>query len=479
MIKKRKKIQVKEIFDTPKYEVKPTRSPYPGVDVFSFTNKNNDEYLILYSNNPPFQSSYYNGFKFKNYKLKVIQPDFGKFERGRLMQDITGDNDSINIYTTVANHIITRINEILNQPQEPNTILLMSVGARNIEPSKQKLYLKIIQKLIKNQNGIMLGQKEVSYAGYDLIMNMLIPKNTHEDLANKGILEEFISFLNLNSINESFISYLSKNLNISLSEAKLLDKEIKNYASFKKKKFKEIDLKSIKNALVIGTLSLSSLLSSLDASSDYFRMTSTVYDRINTNSLNSQQKIELLNYAKARLEKNDPQIKKIDEIISKLKNENKLNFNKKEKQLRLSNRRNKQQLEEVDWNKVKDYGKKAIATGLTTLMLTLPVTQSLYGDSCSIDSSGEVVSCDRDVLLSKKPVKDIISNIEIGIQNTKKYIYDKDAREFFPDEIQAAKDGVLKLQKRADATKEDKVKINQLLTKILQLEKEFNSIKRK
>jgi hypothetical protein len=454
-------------FEQGKYEVIPSnKMRYRGVDCFEFKNKKGDTYLILYSNNPPFQTQFYNGYKFKNYNLKVIQPDFGKLANGGLSQDVTNDRDSLNIYNTIGNSII-KVFKSKYSDSNINTITLYSIGARDIEPKKQKLYKKLVEKLTDHIDSINLGIKEVSYAGFDLKMNILIPKADYDLLKSKNELNELLSMLQL-PLQENLVTYLSRELNISLKEAVLLEKEVKRY-SLSKKKLEEVDLNNIKKAILTGAISIASLLSPLDASSDYFRMTSNTLNKSNLKDLTAKQKIELLQYAKSHLPKGDSDINRIDNAIKKLSS----------LKNRYTSRRSKPRLNEFDFIKA---GKKAIATALLVSLSFGFIAQKLYGnDSCSIDSSGKVVSCDISKLQDKRPVSDLIPTVYQGIKYIKDNLDDKNYKyhEFTGDEIDAVKTKIIKLQARKDITPKESNELQGALKNVKELQDQLDNLNKK
>lgn len=282
--------------------------------------------------------------------------------------------------------------------------------------------------------------------------------------------------------NNSLKTYLAKELNISLSESKLICKVIKEYKQEKKQHLEEID---VKKAMVTGAMGLASILPSdkLDASSDYFTMQKTNLNAIESKvkGLSIPEQIKVYEDTLKLLPLGDNTTKtRITNILKDLR--------AKLKQDRLSrgiytreSKIKKQELEEVSWKDVKDFGKKAIATTLLISSSFMPIAQSLYGnDSCSIDSSGEVVSCDASKIQNKKSVKEILSVVKLGMNLIQKNIDTPNYKyhEFTPDEIQAVKNRLNELLNRPNIKGKEKEDVNDELIKITKLEKRFNSIKK-
>lgn len=283
--------------------------------------------------------------------------------------------------------------------------------------------------------------------------------------------------------NKNLKTYLAKELNISLSESELICKVIKEYKQEKKQHLEEID---VKKAMVTGALGLASILHSdkLDASSDYFTMQKTNLNAIESKvkGLSIPEQIKVYEDTLKLLPMGDNTTKnRITNILGELRAKLKQDRLSRGIYTRESKIKRRQELEEVSWKDVKDFGKKAIATTLLLSASFMPIAQSLYGnDSCSIDSSGEVVSCDASKLQSKKSVKELLSVVKLGMNliqkniNTPNYKY----HEFTPDEIQAVKNRLNELLDRPNINEKEKDAVNNELIKIAKLEKKFNSIKK-
>lgn len=276
--------------------------------------------------------------------------------------------------------------------------------------------------------------------------------------------------------NKNLKTYLAKELNISLSESELICKVIKEYKQEKKQHLEEID---VKKAMVTGAMGLASILPSdkLDASSDYFTM-----QKINLNAIESKVKglsipeqIKVYEDTLKLLPMGDNTTKtRITNILNELRAKLKQDRLSRGIYTRESKIKRKQELEEVSWKDVKDFGKKAIATTLLLSASFMPIAQSLYGnDSCSIDSSGEVVSCDASKLRSKIPATQILTTIKSGIDIIQKNIKDVDYKEFAKDEIEAVIKGLNELSSRPNLTKEEKKEIQIQLKKINTIKKQF------
>ena len=454
------KKEIKEVINVEKgkYPVKSSNKfNYPSVDSYEFNNSKGDTYLILYSHNPPFQRQFYNNYKFKNYNIQVIQPDFGKYERGGLNQDITNDRDALNIYATLGNDLISKFKKFQTSIPE-NTIQLYSIGARDIEPKKQKLYRKLVKKiLIDATNSILLGEKRVSYAGYDLTMQIVIPKTVYDKLESKNELNDFLAMINLSPIQENFINYLSKELNISLSEAILLEKEIKKY-SLNKSKLEEMSVKDIKDAIELGTITASVILSSfspMQASSDYFRMTSYNPKIADLKKLSAEEQKKVIKYAISHTdipsEKN-----KLQNLLNKLE--------KKESYLKKTNRR-KKKLDEISFNDIK--------TGITIASIIassfIPSLQKVTAEGC--DES----SCSIEALEAKQTIESKIDRID----NYLKKINFEDAKSsqenanFLKEDLELAKERLLVLLNQ-NLNTEQKKYLKTVLQKIDDAQKELN-----
>lgn len=261
--------------------------------------------------------------------------------------------------------------------------------------------------------------------------------------------------------NENFITYLSRELKISLEEAKLLEKEIRNYSLYKQQ-LEEID---VKKAITTGAMVASSFLpTSKDATSNYFNLTSTIGDKKNLVNLPIEEQIKVYQNALDHLQKGDAERYRIQKIIDNLKK--KL---KKEKMLRIQKR---QQLEEISFGDIKK-GVTKLAGALAISMALLPMAQNLYGvDSCSIDSSGEVVFCNADKLKANRPVKTLLTTIKSAIETTKTNMNsDPSYKDFVKDELTLAIEGLVELSKRKDATPEEKKDIENELKKVIKLKK--------
>ena len=265
---------------------------------------------------------------------------------------------------------------------------------------------------------------------------------------------------------ESVKPYLSKDL---------LDYDKPLYPK-SKKRYKEIDMKKVKKRLVAGAIAGTSLFpSSTDASSNYFNMVSNTTNKNSLKNLPVEEQIKVYQNALDHLQKGDSDRIRLQKIIDDLKK--KL---RKENYLKITHRR-KKHLDEISWKDVKDFGKKAIAGTLLISASFMPIAQDLYGDdSCSIDSSGEVVSCDVSKLKSKKPVSELLSVVKVGMNLIQKNIDTPNYQyhEFTPDEIQAVKNRLNELLVRPSITKEERIDVNNQLSKIAKLEKKFNSIKK-
>jgi len=294
--------------------------------------------------------------------------------------------------------------------------------------------------------------------------------------------------IQLREKNLSLQEYLSKELGISSKEAKVINIVLRSYLQ-EKKSLKELDMNKLKKNVVAGSIALASLLfpNSQDASSDYFEMIKYQPNTLDnkTRELSIEQKIAVYQDALKHMDRFNPNKQQIESILNQLESQvknKKLSKGAITKETR--NRikpRDKQQLEEVSWKNVKDFGKKTLASALLISTSFLPIAQSLYGnDSCSIDSSGEVVSCDASKLQSKRSVKSILSTVNLGMDLIKKNLSDStyEYHEFTGDEIEAVNIMLDKLEKRK-LTPEEKTAISNVRKETKQLMLQLKRVLRK
>ena len=244
-----------------------------------------------------------------------------------------------------------------------------------------------------------------------------------------------------------------------------------------KKRYKEIDMDKVKQGIVTGAMVGASLFpSSKDASSDYFRMINTNVNNIQqqTKGLSIEEQIRVYEDALKRISDNSDR-SRINNILKDLKTKVKNKQLAKGIITRESKLR-KQELDEMNWKDVKDFSNKVIAGTLLVSASFMPIAQSLYGnDSCSIDSSGEIVSCDASKLKSKISPTQILITIKSGINIIKENIDDSDYRQFAMGEIEAVIKGLNDLNKRPNLTDKERLEIQNQLKEILEIQNQLKN----
>ena len=142
-------------------------------------------------------------------------------------------------------------------------------------------------------------------------------------------------------------------------------------------------------------------------------------------------------------------------------------------------KRNKQQLDEISWKDVKDFGKKAIAGTLLVSASFMPIAQSLYGsDSCTVNESGQEVSCDISKAQEKLPVKEVLSFVKWGIDRINKNIETPNYKyhDLTDGEIKAVVNKLNQLDKRPNLTKEEKIAIQGMMKSANEMQNKFERV---
>jgi len=332
-----------------------------------------------------------------------------------------------------------------------------------------RLIKSIIQEKKKKKKKKMSSEENPCWKGYKMIGTKMkdgkevpncvpISKESVKTYLSKDLLDSGVNI----SKKENFTNYLSKRLGISLNEALILKKEIKNYY----KNLKEVDLKK---PLIAGTMALTSMLpSKLNATNDYFRSASYLLEPSRFEKLSPKEKLDVVKNLQNQRHSKDDEWHRYQRIIDQLENKLKQNY--------VNYYKRKKQLDEMSWEEVKNFGKKAIASTLLISSSFMPIAQSLYGnDSCKIDSSGQVVSCDANKLRASKPVKILLGNIQAGIEQTKSNMDDPEFKKFVPGELNFIIQSLTDLSQRKDATPEEKKDIENELNNVINLKKSIEN----
>jgi hypothetical protein len=264
--------------------------------------------------------------------------------------------------------------------------------------------------------------------------------------------------MSLSLIQENFISYLSKELKISLSEAMILEKEIKRY-SLNKNKLQEMSVEDIKKLIKVGTITASVILSSfspMQASSDYFRMVSYNPKESDLKKLEPEQQKEVIKYAISHAGNPAEKIR-LQNLL------NQLEKNKRENYLKKTSRR-KKRLDEINWNDVK--------TGITIASIItssfIPSLQKVTAEGC--DES----SCSIEALQAKETIETKIDRIDSYLKTVNFEDAREDKGDFLKSDLDFARQKLLVLSKQ-NLNPEQKKYLKTVLQKIENAKKQLDS----